>query len=392
MLLSLIGVIIVFARISNLQAQQKIASRENKKVKIIGDTTKVYYTYLSNPTEELLVDSSLHEFETVDPTWNEGKWYLSLTGLLGAPSFDLVYEPKLKGGFRVGLNQFDQYQLKRENIKYYQIKDNRPYTDLYYSQINQKNNFIKADFAHKFNDNFYLALQYSLANQTGYFNHQRVRNQNIGVTLRYLSNNSKYHGYFNFFTNAVKHENNGGVLDDTIIGFGTDFLTTVSVNSSTAETQYNLTEVSYTQFLYNNSIDSMGTQTKATNEWSHRITYQFNRYKFFDGLPPTNGAIYGISYVNPRGIRQFIRHQLLENQLSFRQAIGGSLTSAPIWIKAYVQHSWNAVYQEPITFNIHNLTAGLIAQNNPQFKFKYRLEGRLTWAERQLDFFAKVMT
>lgn len=387
--LSFVCILLVGVGLSNLQAQQKVATRENKQVKIIGDTTKVYYNYLSNPTELLLVDSSLYEFEDVDATWNEGKWYLSLTNLLATPSFDLVYQPELKGGFRIGLNQFDRYQLGRDDIKYYQIKDNRPYTDLYYSQINQKNNFIKAEFAHKFNDNFYLALQYSLANQTGYFSHQRLRNQNVGVTLRYLSNDSKYHGYLNFFTNAVKHENNGGVVDDTIVGLGPDFLANLSVNSNTAQTQYNLTEISYTQFLYNNKIDSIGAKTKATNEWSHRITYQFNRYKFYDNLPPTNGAIYGIAYVNPRGIRQFIRHQLLENELSFRQGIGGSLTSAPLWIKAYVRHSWNAVYQEPITFDIHNLTAGLMAQNNPQFKFKYRLEGRLTWAERQLDFFAK---
>lgn len=327
--LGLTCLLMALTGVSNLQAQQKVASRENKKVKITGDTTQVYYTHLSNPTEPLLVDSSLYEFEEVDATWDGGKWYLSLTGLLASPSFDLVYQPKLKGGFRVGLNQFDRYQLKRDDIKYYQIKENRPYTDLYYSQINQQNNFIKAEFAHKFNDNIYLALQYSLSNQTGYFNHQRLRNQNVGVTLRYLSNNSKYHGYFNFFTNAIKHENNGGVLQDTIVGLGTDFLATMNVNSSTAATQYNLTEVSYTQFLYNNKIDSLGAKTKASNEWSHRITYQFNRYKFFDNLPPTNGAIYGLANVNPRGVRQFIRHQLLENELSFRQAIGGSLTSAP---------------------------------------------------------------
>lgn len=388
-LLGLTCIVFGWVGVGALSAQQKIASRENKKVKIIGDTTKVYYTYLSNPTEPLLVDSSLYEFEDVDATWNNEKWYQSLTGLLATPSFDLIYKPKLKGGFRIGLNQFDIYRLGREEIKYYQIKDNRPYTDLYYSQINQRNNFIKAEFAHKFNDNFYLSLQYSLANQTGYFAHQRLRNQNVGATIRFLSNNSKYHGYLNFFTNAVKHENNGGVIDDTIVGLATDFLANLDVNSTSAQTQYNLTEVSYTQFLYNNDVDSVGGKTKATNEWSHRITYQFNRYKFFDASPPANGVLYGIASVNPRGIRQFIRHQVLENELSFRQAIGGSLTSAPIWVKAYVRHTWNAVYQEPITFDIHNITAGLIAQNNPQFKLKYKLEGQLTWAERQLDFFVK---
>lgn len=368
---------------------QKIAARRNNKVKIIGDTTKVYYSYLANPTELIMVDSSLYEFEDIDPTWRNEKWYVSLGGLLATPTFDIVYQPKLKGGFRVGLNQFRHYQLKRDDVRYYKIRDNRPYTDLYYSQINQDNNLIKAEFAHKFSDNFYLALQYDLSNQAGFYQHQRIRNQNVGATLRYFSNDSKYHGYFNFFTNAIKHENNGGLTVNTLTRVGDDFLATQAVKSGTAETRYNLTEVSYTQFLYNNKVDSLGAKTTANNEWSHRITYQFNQYKFFDKLPPTDSSLYGIANVNPRGIRQFIRHQLLENELSFRQAIGGSLTSAPIWIKAYIRHGWNAVYQEPIAFDIHNISAGLIAQNNPQFNFKYRVEGQLTWAERQLDFFVQ---
>lgn len=371
-----------------LYGQQRVASKRNNKAKIIGDTTKVYYTYLSNPTERLLVDSSLYEFEDIDPTWNKREWWISLGGLLGTPTFDVVYQPKLRGGFRIGLEQFDQYRLHRDDVKYYQIKDNRPYTDLYYSQINQKNNLIKADFAHKFSDHFYLALQYNLSNQTGFFKRQRLRNQNVGGTLRYFSKHGKYHGYLSFLTNAVKHEDNGGVTVDSLIGLSDAFLGEQAVNSLQAGTNYNLTELSYTHFLYNSKVDS-GTTKAASNEWSHRITYQFNRYKFFDNQPPTDNSLYGVASVNPRGIRQFIRHQLLENELSFRQAIGGNLQTAPLWVKGYVRHSWNSVFQEPIHFDIHNISAGLIAQNNPQFKFKYRVEGRLTWAERQLDFFVK---
>ncbi len=372
-----------------LQAQPRVAQKRNTKLKIIGDTSKVFYTYIANPTERFRVDSSLYEFEDIDPTWDGGRWFSDLGGLLASPSFDLLYQPKLRGGFRIGLEQFSRYKLERADIKYYQIGDNRPYTDLYYSQINQKNNLIRAEFAHKFSENFYLALQYNLSNQTGFYKHQRVRNQNVGVTLRYFSNKGKYHGYLNVMTNAAKHENNFGVTEDTLIGFGDDFLPTLAVSSETAETQYNLTEVSYTHFLYNNKVDSIGGNTAASNEWSHRISYQFNRYKFFDGGPSSTSNLYGLANVNPRGIRQFITQNVLENELSFRQAIGGSLTSAPIWVKGYVKHTWNGVHQEPISFDIHNISGGIVAQNNPQFKFKYRVEGQLTWAERQLDFFVK---
>jgi len=370
-----------------LVAQNRVAKKRNTKRKIIGDTTKVYYNYITNPTERIRVDTSLYGFEDVDPTWNGSEWFESLGWLLGSPAYDLVFQPRLLGGFRIGLDQFSRYQLRREDVKYYQVTNNRPFTELYYSQINQKNNFVKADFGYAFNENVYIGLQYSLINQTGFYQHQRVRNQNIGFTLRGITNNKRYHAYFHFLTNAIKHEDNGGVTQDDIAGQTVDFLGTIGVASQTAEANYNLVEISYSHFLYNNAVDSTSRTTKATNEWNHRITYQFNRYKFFDTSP--NADMYGDAYVNPRGIRLFIRHQKLENEIAFRQAIGGSLQSAPIWLKGYVRHTWNPVFQEPVRLSVHNFSAGLITQNNPQFKLKYRVEGQLTWAERQVDFFVK---
>jgi hypothetical protein len=380
-----------FLPCSHLFAQQKVAAKKQNKIKIIGDTTKVYYSYILNPTRLYRLDSSLYQFENIDATWNKGNWFSDLGGLLATPAFDLVYQPKLSGGFRIGLDQFHRYRLFKEDVKYYHIKDNRPFTDLYYSQINQKNNIIRAEFAHKFNDNIYFSLQYNLTNQTGFFQHQRARNQNVGVAVRYFSPDKRYHAYLNFITNAVKFENNGGITVDELDNADVDFAPTVPVNSYSANTRYNFTEVSYTHFLYNNSADSSRSVKAATNEWSHRISYQFNRYKFFDDNPPplSDSSLYGLATVNPRGIRLFVRHHLLENEISFRQALGGSLSKAPLWVKAYLKHGWNSVYQEPVSFDIHNLSAGIIAQNNPQFKFKYRVEGQITWAERQLDFFVK---
>lgn len=375
-----------FLLANDLSAQRRVASRRSNKIKIIGDTSKVFYTYLSNPSKVLRVDSSLYEFEDINPTWRKEEWYSDL-GVLASPSFDLVYQPTIKSGFRVGLDQFSRYQLKREDIKYYRIRDNRPFTDLYYSQLNQQNNFIRAEFAHKFNDNVYFALHYNLSNQAGFFTHQRVRNQNVGATMRFFTNNKRYHAYFNVFTNAIKHENNGGILQDTLVGVLETLLRRVPARTGTGETRYNLTEVSYTHFLYNNKTDSVGAKTAATNELSHRLTYQFNGYKYYDTQPLTDSTWYGLANVNTRGIRSFIRHQLLENEISFRQALGGNLLSAPLWVKAYVRHGWNIVYQEPVSFNVHNISIGGIVQNNPQFKFKYRVQGQVTWAERQLDFF-----
>ena len=382
-----IGIVLFIILGVESTAQVRVAPKKGKKFKIIGDTTKVYYTKRDNPSKVFLVDSSLYEFEDIEPTWNDSRWYSNMGGILGTPTFDLLYQPKLRGGFRVGLDQYDRYRLHREDIKFYQIRDNRPYTDLYYSQINQLNNYIRAEFAHSFNKNIYLGIQYSLINQQGFYTHQKARNQNVGGVLRYTSNNKKYHGYFHFTTNALKQQNNGGVKANDLAGLGVSFLAIEPVKSSTAQSNYSLTQLSYEHFLYNNRSDSSGVKRVATNEWSHRIIYEFNRYKFFDNTPPNDSSLHGIAAVNPRGIRLFIRHHLLENELGFRQALGGNLKSAPLWVKGYIRYGWNSVYQEPKRSIVHNISVGGIIQNNPQYKFKYRVQGQATWAGQSLDFF-----
>lgn len=375
---------------ADLHAQARVAEKRTNRVKIVGDTSSVYYSTLANPTEWIRLTDGLKGFEEVDVTWGDQTPYVSLGNLLTAPSYDLVYQaPTWNGGFRVGLNQFDRFRLGQNDVRYYQITGNRPFTDLYYSQINQKNNFIRAEFAHRFSENVYLGLQYSLANQIGFYNTQQVRNQNIGVTIRAFSKNKRYHGYFSFFTNAVKHENNHGVTVDSIVNVDDDFLVRIPTASNSAQTRHNRTELRYTHLLYNKGVDSLGGDTEAARAWRHDIRYQFNRYKFFDNKPPSNGSLYGVGYVNPRGIRLFIRHQLLENTISVRQALGGSLTSAPLWVQIYGAHRWNGVYQEPKSEDVHNFSIGTILQNNPQFRLKYRLHGQVTWAAQQLDFFAR---
>lgn len=383
-----ITVLFLFSTANTLLAQQKIATKNNNKRKILGDTTTVYYTQLSNPTLVLPLDASLDNFEEIDPTWNEKENFATLGGLLATPALDRYYQSKSKGGFRVGFNQFDHYKLERESIKYYEVKDHRPFTELYYSQINQKNNFVKADFGYRFNDNIYIGLQYDLINQNGFYKQEKVRNQNVGFALRVKTNDARYQGYFNFVTNAIKYQDNGGITSDTIIGDLVEAaLLNVNTYSSSAQSNYNTTNLTYSQFWYNKGVDSLKQTTNATNEWSHKISYQFNRYKFFDNAP--NPDIYGDAAVNPRGLRVFVRHQVLENEIGYRQALGGSLQEAPLWLKAYVKHSWNIVYQQPQNYQIHNFSVGAIIQNNPQYQFKYRIEGQATSVESRLDLMLK---
>ncbi|MCP4438076.1 MAG: putative porin [Aureispira sp.] len=375
----------LFVALGGLIAQED-TNKEDERNKPLGDTTQVHYYYIDRPTVQYRIDTTLRNFEKINASWRDQSDYWDL-GNLGSPHFSPIYKTSIKAGFRVGMDQYKMNRLRREDIRYFNIESNRPFTDLYYSQVGQQNSYIRAEFAHQLiPDLVYFSLHYNLINYEGFFAHQKVRNQNFGLTVRANTKNRRYQGYFTFLTNALKNEINGGVeVDTNVYGRAKDFLVNVPVRTTSAQAQNRHTDLSYVHFLYNASVDSATGKTLATNAFEHRITYQLNRYKYYDKGP--SESFYGTYYTNPRGIRHYIKQEIFENELSFRQAIGGNLSNAPVTLKAYLQHSWHFLNQQPEKTQIHNLFAGLIAEGRPEQAFRYKVKGQIGWAKQTWDYY-----
>jgi hypothetical protein len=355
----------------------------------LGDTNQVFYYYLNNPDALCSIDTSLRDLEYVNPTWDDRWWGSHDLGNMGNPLVPVLFGVQPRGGFWIGLEQFSGYRLQREQIKYYQVTRNLPFTDLYYSQLNQKNALVRATFAHKITPQFYYSLNYNIVNHVGYFKHQKSRNQNIAFSGAYRSKFGKYRFYLDILHNAVKLEDNGGVADDDgVSGTSTLFLQNLETQSLTAQTEYKHTEISYQHYLYNLRGDSAKWESPATMEFGHRIAFQFNKYKYFDKSPAAD--FYGDFLVNERGIRYLIRHQFLENELSYRQALGGSLQRAPLWLRVSVLHRWNWGHQEEHRISRQQLGATLTVRSNPRLALHYIANGQLLWVQgRGIDFWAQ---
>ena len=377
-------------QINPLQAQDNQEdSTATDLYRPLGDTNKVFYYYLDHPEFMIPIDTSLDNLEYVTPAWKDFENWDDL-GLIGTPHFSKLYKAEVKSGLRVGLEQYDQYRLGFKEQKHYVVDWNLPFTELYYSQIEQKNAFVRATFAHRITPQFYYTLNYNLSNYTGYFKHSQIRNQNINFSFNYKAPKGKYHSYFDLFHHAIKHKNNGGVQNDNLVsGTGTAFLINLSVNSTSAQTENLHTTLAYTQYLYNASIDSNKTVQKASTEWGHSIQVQSNQYKFYDNSPASDSSYYGLFQTNSEEIRHFIHHSLLQNEFSYRQALGDNLSSTPLWFKIYVQHRWNFINQEPVRFSSHNLVVGLKIQSSPKLAFFYQVQGEGLNTGNRLDFWIK---
>lgn len=369
------------------------ARAEDERDRPLGDTTSVTYYYLDNPNLSIFIDTTLKDFEY--PKWeqrfSEDIIYNDL-GNLGTPIYPLLWVSETKSGFRVGLDVFNPYRLQAKDIPYFEVGGKRPYTDLYYSQINLQNVMLKANFAHQATPHLYYSLHYGLINYNSYFNGHRSRHQNVALAVRYAK--GIYTNHITVVNNAINQSENGGLLDSVPANNSALFLSTLpvalNINAEGSPKWENRHQsITYQQSLKNTKPDSSGVSKIASTELGHRIHFEANRYKYFDKSPRTDSFFYGEYQTNNRGIRHYILHYNLENELSYRQAIGGNFQKAPIIFRAFVSHRWNRVFQEPLLLNVHNFAAGGEIYDQLHALFNYRAEGYATNSRLGLDFWLK---
>ncbi len=364
---------------------------EDERDRPLGDTTTVYYYYLN---EGVLthIDTALSGFEYPKHEWRSTSTVYTDLGHLGTALSPLLWQAKPNAGFRSGLDNFSPYRLKLDDIPYFSIGGKRPYTDLYYSQINMKNVLLRARFAHQATPYFYYSLHYGLLNYNGYFEGNRSRHQDIGLNLRYSK--SKYSAYFTFINNANNQSENGGLQSTALSLINNLFLANEPVNlntqtDGTPKHENRHQTICYRQFWYNAKIDSASGKNNARSAVGHQLLFENNRYKYFDKNPADDSSFYANFQTNNRGIRHFMLHQVLENELSFQQALGGTLEQAPIVVRAFLSHRWNRVFQEPDRFYVNNFAVGAELYDRLNGPLSYRADLKAMNSRLGIDFWLR---
>ena len=227
---------------------------------LVQDTSAIYYFYADNPNIVFpFRDSFLLDFQQYDPIRQQSWDWMSL-GQLGAAAHPLVHQPTYRKGITIGLQQYDLYQLKTEDVKFYKV--NQAYTQAYFSQgANQDNALFKLRFGRSFAKGVSLSIEHYRINDQGYYDHEEVDTRGFAMGLQFKGQGGFYESYASVVSNNVEVQDNGGEqapFDEVITE--TDTLQVpifipafqLDVNTSAANTRQTNRTFAYAQYFYLN--------------------------------------------------------------------------------------------------------------------------------------------
>ncbi|MEO1434513.1 MAG: putative porin, partial [Bacteroidota bacterium] len=231
------------------QSSSQTAAANFRDSGLTADTAFIFYLHPDDLQFKRVPKLNLDDFQRFNPA-NQGDYNRLFLSTLGGPSRALIYEPTIRRGFDLGYHQYDLYLKTETQAKFFNAY--RPYSDLYFTANRQENNWIKATFASNITPQANFAIDYRRITQRGFYQSQRVRHGNVGITTWFRTNGDRYLGFFSFHNNSIKNQNNGGITADSLL-FLSQFRNNnslVPVNTTeTAQTEFDHNEISYTQYF-----------------------------------------------------------------------------------------------------------------------------------------------
>jgi hypothetical protein len=350
------------------------------------DTANISYFFPDNPgvlfpDKDSLLSIQLHQY---DPARRRRLDHFNLGNVTSA-TYPSVYQPFLRSGLDIGLHQYDIYQIKNSDIRFYQ--QTKAFTDLFYTGNQQNNGHIEARYGRSFANGLSLSVDYKRIYNIGISDNavpviQRTlngknqdwlyqgmpRGRTVAFGIGFWLHKEKYDGYLTFTSNIVSQLDKGGVTSDTVFTKANpSFILSPSISNAT--TRHEKHEISYLHYYKLNKKDSIGT--KRAYLASHRINYKSAAYQASDpfkasgsdGNPEKRDSIFYNSFItDPRGVRFFLKEKQLENSFNISTTrarvskdstknVGGQND----WLEVGITHSFHSVDEEASQRNFNNV-------------------------------------
>lgn len=302
----------------------------------------------------ILIEDPDHFYYIADTfIWEDNRhfplyFYQSHLGNLGSPSRPLVPAINLNNGFATGWDQYDPYYASIDSFRYY--NQSVPVAKIKYSQASQEDTYLSLQFGRSFARGLNLSFTYDRINQGDgipyQFPHQRHKNTALALGVWHNSPGGRYDAFYNFISNGIVGEENGGVSAPELIGD--------SLHPNAATIPVFISEGITThkhRLFYSKQILHLNTDTSelGIDLWVQGH-FKTGLYKYAD--PQDTLEYYGsIFNVDMRGIR----HYTFQNE--FQVAGGMSLPwrAARSTISSSLRFRSINLEQEPVERKINEL-------------------------------------
>jgi hypothetical protein len=326
-------------------ARDSTFANSNDWVKI--DSIDLYYTFADDPDHKILTtrDTMDFLFHQYDPARRQDLFYQNL-GNVGSPARSQLFKGPEYNGLHSGIHQYDIYLIHPENFKYYDT--NIPLSDFYASQGNSQNDgMITARFGRNFAKGVKMSILYGRINQEGLYLDQRTKNTNLGVGVQVDGENGNYDGYYGYLSNSIIQENNGGITSyDSLASPFRQIRKSMPVFLEDALSTLRERTFFSTHYFHIRTKGDSIRERKPILDIKYAIQFKDYFYKYADQSIGTSTAYYGEFMTDDRGIRTFVEHQKLINELGFSYNINPENR-----IFGSVEHRLVTLNQEPITDN-----------------------------------------
>ncbi len=350
------------------------------------DTANIAFFFPNNPGVIFPENDSLldNNFQQYDPARRRRLDYFNL-GSVTSAAYPSVYQPIFRSGLDIGLHQFDIYQLKNSDIRFYH--QTKPFTDIYYSGNEQTNSETEAKYGRNFANGLNLSIDYRRVTNFGLADNavpviQRTindtnqewlyqgmpRGRAVAFGVGFWLHKEKYDGYLTFTSNLVSQFDKGGITGDSVFRKRNPSLT-LSPRLSSAFTRHEKYEISYLHYLKLNRKDSTGA--KRAYLASHDIKYKSAFYhtgdpfgaKSSESKPEQSDSIfYGNFITDSRGIRFLLKEKQIENSFSIsttRARVSKDSTKTASgqsdWVEVGITHSFHTVDDEAVQRSFNNV-------------------------------------
>ncbi|RAI99421.1 putative beta-barrel porin [Chitinophaga skermanii] len=277
------------------------------------DTLTLRYKYLGEPTDFKL-DSSINDFQ---------KKFLGIPanyytlGNLGNAAKNILFTPRMTGGFDAGFHAYDVYSHDHSDAKFFNT--NRPYSELTYLIGSKQEQVIGLSHTQNRTEKFNFYFDYQKVNAPGYYRNQNTNHDTYTFTARYNTPNKRYNANLSYYLNKINGGENGGIVSTSYLS-DPDYkqTRTIPTNLGGANIQsssfFNSTIPTKSQYqeasiLYQHSYDWGKGDTihinDTTDYWryqprfriQHTFSYTQNTYGFQDASPDTT------FYINHYGFK-----------------------------------------------------------------------------------------